>query len=112
MWRELQDDRIKYPFPIEVGEHLIRQPEAKMWCYCLMHGIATAIGSFRTKDLQKNAQQDRYWFLRDTRKYVGSCAWICELLGIDRKRLIKHVVRNRHFFRKHPCRLRISYNDG
>lgn len=106
-----KDDNSKLLFPVEFGEYLRRQPEAKLWAYCLTQGIATAIGSYRTDDLRKWNSRDRYWLLRDTRHYVGSCSWICELLGIDRQRLIRHVIRNRHTLRKNPYQLRIQYND-
>lgn len=111
MRRVHEDEPLKFVFPVEVGEWLIRQPEMKLWAYCLNQGITTAIGSYRTKDLRRNGANDRFWFFRDTRHYVGSCSWICELLGIDRTRLIRHVFKNRHVFRGRPCMLRVRYDD-
>jgi hypothetical protein len=98
-------------FPIEFGQLLKTQPEAKLWAYCLTQAIATAVGSYRTPDLERWASRDRWWLLRDKRHFVGSCSWICELLDIDRRRLIEHVVRNRHRLRRNPYQLRVQYND-
>ena len=98
-------------FPLGVGEPLLKEPEARMWAYCLTQGIATALGSYRTTDLSRWGSQDRFWFLKDERWNVGSCNWICQLLGLDRKRLIRHVFKNRHTLRKNPYKLRIQYND-
>lgn len=97
---------LKQPFPIEVGEWLIRQPEAKMWAVCLSHAIAGAVGLIRTNDLNRYRAHDRYWLFRDKRHTVGSCSWICELLGISRQRLISYVWKNRHVLKNNPYRLR------
>ncbi len=104
-------EEIKLIFPVEFGELIKKQPEAKLWAYCLTQAIATAVGSFRTKDLRAWGSRDRYWLLQDKRHYVGSCSWICEVLGIDRRKLIRHVIRNRHTLKKNPYVLRIQYND-
>lgn len=111
MLRRQEEEVLKLIFPLEFGEYLRTQPEAKLWAYCLTHAIATAVGSFRTKDLQRWGGHDRYWLLKDKRHYVGSCSWICEVLGIDRKKLIVHVIRNRHTLKRNPYILRVQYND-
>lgn len=104
----LQDSsgEFRVPFPVEVGEWLIRQPEAKLWAVCLAHAIAGAVGLVRSNDLRRYRSRDRYWLLHDTGHYVGSCSWICELLEIDRKRLVNFVVKNRHVLRSNPYRMR------
>lgn len=117
----MKDEEAKgFDFPIEVGEWLQRNPEAKMWAYCLTLAIATAVGSCRDGDINNThsltrrrmfRDRDRFWLFRDERHYVGSCSWICELLGIDRERLIRHIIRNRHTLRRTPYRLRVVYND-
>jgi len=92
--------------PVEVGEWLWRQPECKMWAVCLAQAIAGAVGLVRCNDLRRYTSRDRYWLFRDKRHQVGSCSWICELLGVDRQRLIKYVWTNRHAIKKSPYRLR------
>jgi hypothetical protein len=37
---------------------------------------------------------------------VGSCNWVCDVLGLDRKELVSFVWKNRHELRKDPLRLR------
>lgn len=100
------DITLMQKFPIEVEDVLMRQPEARMWAVCLAQAIAGSVGLIRCHDLRRYQGRDRYWLIRDRRHVVGSCSWICELLGIDRARLIKFVVSNRHVLRKHPYRLR------
>lgn len=107
-------------FPIEVGEWVDKSPEAKMWAYCLTLAIATAVGSCRDGDVNNThglrrrrllRDRDRFWLMRDRRHCVGSCSWICELLGIERRRLIQHIFENRHILRRKPYALRVVYND-
>jgi hypothetical protein len=97
---------VKQRFPIEVGDWLIRQPECKLWAVCLAQAIAGAVGLVRSHDLARFTAKDRYWLFRDQQHKVGSCSWICELLGVDRKRLISFVWTNRHILRNNPYRLR------
>lgn len=96
----------KVPFPVEVGEWLMKQPEAKLWAVCLAQAIAGAVGLVRCREVRRWTNKDRYWLFRDERHRVGSCSWICETLGIDRKRLIRFVFENRHILRDHPYRMR------
>lgn len=97
---------LRQPFPIELGDDLRRQPELKMWAVCLAQAIAGAIGLIRSNDLKRWREDDRYWLFRDKRTGVGSCQWVCDMLKIDRKRLITFVWKNRHVLRKNPYRLR------
>lgn len=99
-------------FPIEVGEEPISSPESRMWAVCLQHAIAGALGLVRSNDHRKYCAQDRYWLIRDKRHCVGSCSWICELLGIDRRHIVNLVIEQRHFLRKHPYRLRSFGRQG
>lgn len=89
----------------------LRTPELTLWTLCLIHGVAVSLGGYRSPKLRKIVPKDRFWLFRDNRRYVGSCAWICEQLGVDRGRLISHVFRNRHTFKKDPRRLRVIVND-
>jgi hypothetical protein len=97
---------LKVLLPVEVGEWLIKQPEMKLWAVCLAQAIAGAVGLVRCHALANYTGRDRYWLIRDQRHQVGSCSWICEHLGIDRKRLVSWVIANRHVLRKNPYRLR------
>lgn len=93
-------------FPIRLGEEQISSPETRLWAVCLTHAIAGAVGLWRSNDHRKYTSQDRYWLIRDRRHCVGSCSWICELLGIDRQYIVDNVIRQRHSLRKNPYRLR------
>lgn len=97
---------LKQPFPIELGDDILRQPELKLWAVCLSQGIASAVGLIRCNDLRLWRSDDRYWLFRDKRRVPGSCQWICDALQIDRDRLITFVWKNRHVLRKNPYRLR------
>ncbi len=92
-----------------IGEMMVI-PEAKMWAYSLAQAIANSLGNPRVKELTKFKEKDRFWLLRDNRRYVGSCNWVCDLLGIDRRQLIRGVFKRRHELRANPCQLRIIYN--
>ena len=93
-------------FPIAFEEWDCRQPELKLWAVCLSQGIAGAVGIVRCNDLRAWRKEDRFWLFRDRRRAVGSCAWICEYLEIDRRELITFVWKNRHVLRRSPYRLR------
>ena len=116
--KEKEEESVRLLFPVEFGELIAKQPEAKLWAYCLNQAIAIAVGAryfsdnkywrSRAKYLRS---MDRFWLVSDRRRYVGSCAWICDMLGVDRKELIRHVFRNRHTLKRNPYVLRIQYND-
>jgi hypothetical protein len=99
---------LKVLFPIEVGEWLLRQPECKLWAVCLTQAVASCVG-LRANDFRRHRHLDRYWLFRDQRNCVGSCNWICDLLELDRKRLISFVYRNRHVLAGHPYRMRVFH---
>lgn len=85
-------------------------PEAKMWGYCLSQAIANALGNPRVEELRRYRHRDRFWLLRDNRRHVGSCQWICDLLGINRRDLVIGVFRKRHLLKANPCKLRLYFN--
>jgi hypothetical protein len=99
--------------PEEFGDKLSEMlviPEAKMWAYCLSQAIANALGNPRGEELRRYRDRDRFWLFRDDRRYVGSCQWVCDLLGISRRDLLNGVFKKRHYLRANPCKLRLYYN--
>jgi hypothetical protein len=97
---------LRQVLPIELGEREIRQPELRMWAVCLSQAIAGAVGLIRCDELKSYRSLDRYWLIRDKRQVVGSCNWICEMLGVSRAELVSFVWKNRHVLRRNPYRLR------
>ena len=100
--------------PEEFGEilkEMILIPEARMWAYCLSQAIANALGNPRVVELARYRERDKFWLFRDRRRHVGSCHWVCEFLGIERKKLLSQVFKYRHYLKANPCRLRIMYRD-
>lgn len=93
----------------DIIERMLINPEAKMWGYCLSQAIANALGNPRVEELRRYRSRDRFWLFRDNRRYVGSCRWICELLGIDRRKLVIGVFKQRHHLKANPCKLRLYY---
>ena len=93
-------------FPLLVGEDAPNRPEVRMWAVCLSHAIATAVGLIRCDALKFYQARDRRWLISDRRKDVGSCHWVCETLGLDRKKVVSYVWKHRHEIRKDPYRLR------
>lgn len=93
-------------FPLHVGEAGPNQPEIRLWTVCLSHAIATTVGLIRCDALKLYRARDRRWLISDRRVGVGSCNWVCDVLGLDRKELVTFVWKNRHALRKDPLRLR------
>jgi len=93
-------------FPLIVGEDGPNRPEVRMWTVCLSQAIATTVGLIRCDALRLYRARDRRWLISDRRMDVGSCNWVCDVLGLDRKELVSFVWKNRHELRKDPLRLR------
>ena len=81
-------------------------PEARLWAVCLSQAISGALGMKHQADFDSWSGADWHWLMRSESEGVGSCAWICEHLNIDRRWLREFIVKHRHELRRDPYRLR------